>query len=70
MFGFGVNGGLTVGMSKWMEKVGGSDTDYIKNLEDALKAACKKIADGDQLYEDAKSEDGWFDYFLYEGGLL
>ena len=34
------------------------------HLEAGLKAACKRIADGGQIYEEANTAEGWFEFFM------
>ena len=35
-----------------------------KHLEVGLKAACERIADSGQTYEEANTAEGWFDHFM------
>ncbi len=53
--------GQTTEMSKWKDMVGGSDLDYIRHLEAALRCACTRLTKFPPLFE----EDFWFSFLLY-----
>ena len=38
--------------------------NYCEKLELALRDACERIADMPQSYEEANTEEGWFDVFV------
>ena len=37
--------------------------ERMKRLEKGLKLACERIADSPQSYEEAKTAEGWFEYY-------
>ena len=37
--------------------------EQMKRLEKGLKAACKRIADTGQGFSEAKTKEGWYDYY-------
>ena len=69
MLGFGIDDGYTTTQTKWNKIKGGSDVDYTKHLEAALRCACKDMINAGKYNDECELNEkisDLFDYYLFE----